>query len=92
MTLCRTRYKNFVDELQRKKNRTNASVRAKVEHPFRILKRVFSFEKIRYRGLAKNHNRLCACFALVDLYTCTANGWPRLRRSVSKTRVHGGPR
>jgi hypothetical protein len=30
-------------------------VRAKVEHPFRILKRVFGFDKVRYRGLAKNH-------------------------------------
>lgn len=43
-------------------------MRAKVEHPFRILKRVFGFEKTRYRGLAKNHNRLCACFALANLY------------------------
>ncbi|HZU08874.1 MAG TPA: IS5/IS1182 family transposase, partial [Pseudacidobacterium sp.] len=33
-----------------------------------ILKRVFGFEKVRYRGLSKNHNRLCACFALVNLY------------------------
>jgi IS5 family transposase len=35
---------------------------------FRILKRVFGFDKVRYRGIAKNHNRLCACFALVNLY------------------------
>lgn len=27
-----------------------------------------SFEKVRYRGVAKNHNRLCACFALGNLY------------------------
>jgi len=45
-----------------------ARVRAKVEHPFRILKRIFGFEKVRYRGLKKNHQRLCACFALVNLY------------------------
>jgi IS5 family transposase len=43
-------------------------VRAKVEHPFRILKRIFGFDKVRYRGLAKNHHRLCACFALVNLH------------------------
>jgi IS5 family transposase len=43
-------------------------VRAKVEHPFRILKRVFGFDKVRYRGLAKNHHRLFANFALVNLY------------------------
>jgi IS5 family transposase len=68
MTCKRTRYKNRVDELQRKKNRSKSSVRAKVEHPFRILKRIFGFDKVRYRGLAKNHHRLCACFALVNLY------------------------
>ncbi len=68
MTCKRTRYKNRVDELQRAKNRTKSSVRAKVEHAFRILKRVFGFDELRYRGLAKNHHRLCACFALVNLY------------------------
>jgi IS5 family transposase len=39
-----------------------------VEHVFRILKRIFGFDKARYRGIAKNHNRLCANFALVNLY------------------------
>lgn len=34
----------------------------------RILKRIFGFNKVRYRGLAKNHHRLCACFALINLY------------------------
>jgi IS5 family transposase len=29
---------------------------------------VFGFDKVRYRGIAKNHNRLCANFALVNLY------------------------
>lgn len=68
MTSRRVKYKNFVDELQKAKNRVKARVRAKVEHPFRILKRIFGFEKVRYRGLKKNHERLCACFALVNLY------------------------
>jgi IS5 family transposase len=67
MTSRRVQYKNFVDELQKAKNRVKARVRAKVEHSFRILKRIFSFEKVRYRGLKKNHQRLCACFALVNL-------------------------
>ena len=67
--LCkRTKFKNYVDELQKKKNRNKSSVRAKVEHPFRILKRIFGFDKVRYRGLVKNHHRLCANFALVNLY------------------------
>jgi IS5 family transposase len=68
MTSKRTRFKNYVDELQKKKNRSKARVRAKVEHPFRILKRVFGFDKVRYRGIAKNHHRLCVNFALVNLY------------------------
>src|ERR1035437_7056094 len=68
MTCKRTRFKNYVDELQKKKNRSKSSVRAKVEHVFRILKRVFGFDKVRYRGIAKNHHRLCANFALVNLY------------------------
>ncbi len=68
MTSRRTRYKQMVDQLQRRKNRTKARVRAKVEHPFRILKRVFGFVKVRFRGLKKNHDHLCAAFALVNLY------------------------
>lgn len=68
MTSRRTRYKQMVDALQRRKNRTKARVRAKVEHPFPILKRVFGFVKVRFRGLKKNHDYLCAAFALVNLY------------------------
>src|SRR6201981_1368978 len=68
MTSRRVQYKNFADELQKAKNREKARVRAKVEHPFRILKRIFGFEKVRYRGIQKNHHRLCASFALVNLY------------------------
>ena len=68
MTCKRTRFKNYVDELQKKKNRRKSRVRAKVEHPFWMLKRIFGFDKVRYLGIAKNHHRLCACFALVNLY------------------------
>jgi IS5 family transposase len=68
MTCRRTRFKHYVNELQKKKNRSKSSVRAKVEHVFRILKRVFGFNKVRYHGLAKNHHRRCANFALVNLY------------------------
>ena len=35
-----------------------AQIRAKVEHPFSYIKRVFGYDKVRYRGLAKNTNRL----------------------------------
>ena len=68
MTSRRTRYKDEIDEAERSKNRTKARVRAKVEHPFRILKRVSGFVRVRFRGLKKNHAHLCAAFALVNVY------------------------
>jgi IS5 family transposase len=68
MTKRRTNFKNYVDEEGKRKNRTKSRVRAEVEWPFRILKRVLGFVKLRYRGLKKNHEWLCAAFALVNLY------------------------
>jgi hypothetical protein len=53
MTSRRTKYKNDVDEEAKRKNTTKARVRAKVEHPFRILKRIFGFTKVRYRDREK---------------------------------------
>ena len=43
-------------------------MRAKVEHVFGVMKRVFGFDKVRYRGLDKNANRLFATCALVNLF------------------------
>jgi IS5 family transposase len=43
-------------------------VRAKVEHPFRIIKRQFGHVKTRYRGLAKNRAHLLTLFALGNLF------------------------
>ena len=68
MTSRRTKRKDSVDEVERRKNRAKARVRSKVEWPFRILKRVFGYTKVRYRGLKKNHQWLLAAFALVNLY------------------------
>jgi IS5 family transposase len=45
-----------------------ASVRAKVEHPFRVLKRQFGLTKVRYRGLAKNTAQLVTLFVLSNLW------------------------
>jgi IS5 family transposase len=45
-----------------------ASVRAKVEHPFRVIKRQFGFAKTRYRGLKKNTAQLTTLFALSNLW------------------------
>jgi IS5 family transposase len=68
MTSRRAKHKGGVDEVERRKNRTKARVRSKVEWPFRILKRVFGLTKVRYRGLKKNHEWLLSAFALVNLY------------------------
>ena len=57
-----------VDEEQKRKNRTKSRVRAKVEWPLRILKRVFGYSEVRYRGIVKNHHRHLAAFALVNIY------------------------
>ena len=58
---------NEVEQLLEKKK---ASVRAKVEHPFRYIKRQFGYSKVRYRGLAKNTNRLQVLAAFTNLLIC----------------------
>jgi len=57
-----------LSELERSRNRAKSRVRAKGEHPFLILKRVFGFSKVRYRGLGKNANRLFVACGLVNLF------------------------
>ena len=46
-----------------------ASIRAKVEHPFLWVKRRFGYAKVRYRGLAKNTQRLALLLGLTNLIT-----------------------
>jgi IS5 family transposase len=55
---------NLLDQAEQLK----ASVRAKVEHPFRVLKCQFGFTKVRYKGLAKNTAQLITLFALSNLW------------------------
>jgi IS5 family transposase len=64
----RYRHRGMVDEVERGKNRTKSSVRAKVEHPIGVIKRVFGFAKVRYRGLAKNTQRLWVSCGLANLF------------------------
>ena len=54
--------------LSEQAEKLKASVRAKVEHPFRVLKCQFGFVKVRYRGLAKNTAQLVTLFALGNLW------------------------
>jgi IS5 family transposase len=53
---------------ERAKNRTKSRVRSKVEHVFGVIKRVFGFAKVRYRGIAKNAHRLVVACALANLF------------------------
>jgi IS5 family transposase len=56
--------KRLIDELETLK----ASIRAKVEHPFRVIKLQFGFAKVRFKGLAKNTARLQMLFAMSNLW------------------------
>jgi len=62
---CRNR---ALTQRQRESNRRKSSVRAKVEHVFFVIKRVFGFTHVRYRGLDKNANRLFVASALANLF------------------------
>ena len=64
----RYRHHGVIDEVERAKNRTKSRVRAKVEHSIGVIKRVFGFVKVRYKGLAKNANRLFVTCALANLF------------------------
>jgi len=51
-----------------KAERSKASIRARVEHPFRVIKRQFGLMKVRFRGLAKNTAHVITLFALSNLW------------------------
>lgn len=57
----------LVGQLQDAAERLKAQVRAKVEHPFHIIKNLFRHRKVRYRGLAKNTAQLYTLFGLANL-------------------------
>ena len=57
-----------INKIKKGIERTKASIRAKVEHPFRVIKCQFGFTKARYRGLAKNDSQLAMLFALSNLF------------------------
>lgn len=55
-------------EYQKKINQSRSRTRARGEHAFRIVKQLWGFTKVRYRGIAKNAARALASFALANLY------------------------
>ncbi|MBW7862773.1 MAG: IS5 family transposase [Rhodocyclaceae bacterium] len=68
LTNRRYRFGGRIDGRIKACNRRKSSVRAKVEHSIGIIKRVFGFQKVRYRGLAKNLHRLEVTAALANLF------------------------
>ena len=61
-------YRNApLTDADKETNRRKSSVRAKIEHPFLTLKRLWGFAKVRYRGLAKNANRAFAMLAVINI-------------------------
>jgi transposase, IS5 family len=62
------RGRGWFNEAERLKNQSKSRVRAKVEHAIGVIKRIFGFQKVRYRGLAKNLHRLEVTAALANLY------------------------
>lgn len=57
-----------IDKINRAIERSKASIRAKVEHPFRVIKCQLGFIKARYRGMKKNGSQLNMLFALSNLF------------------------
>ena len=71
---------NPLDALIDLLEKTKAAIRAKVEHPFRVVKCQFNYTKVRYRGLKKNTLQLKTLFALSNLWmvrhqVLAAKGW-----------------
>ena len=76
----RYRHRGVVDKIERAKNRTKSKIRARVEHSIGVIKRVFGFAKVRYRGLNKNTHRLLVTCALANLFIARRH---LLRRSAA---------
>src|SRR3990167_1426410 len=57
-----------IDEAERSRNRNKSKVRARVEHVFAVVKRLWGFNKVRYRGLAKNATRSFVALGLANIY------------------------
>lgn len=68
LTQKRGRGYKYLTPQQRITNRVRSRVRARVEHAIGVFKRIFGFAKVRYRGLAKNANRLFVVCALANLF------------------------
>ena len=64
----RTRRNGVVNEKVKSRNRNKSKIRARVEHVFGVIKRLWGFGKVRYRGLQKNATRAFTALALANIY------------------------
>ena len=69
---------NQADALIDQAEKLKAGIRAKVEHPFRVIKRQFGFIKVRYKGLKKNAAQLMTLFALSNLWMVRGHLMPAM--------------
>lgn len=60
--------KHPLSKTQKKRNKKLSSIRAKVEHPFQIIKHLWGYRKTRYRGIEKNGTQLLMLFTLANLF------------------------
>jgi IS5 family transposase len=67
-TLNKAKPNKTLTKTQEKYNRSQSRIRARVEHCFGVMKNIFDFRKVRYRGLAKNANRVIMTCALINVY------------------------
>ena len=68
LTNQKVRKGSVTEELERLVNRAKSRVRARVEHVFGVVKRLWGFSKVRYRGLAKNATRAFVTLGLANIY------------------------
>lgn len=64
----RVRRDGQIDGVEHAKNRNKSRVRARVEHVFAVVKRLWGFTKVRYRGLAKKATRSFVALGLANIY------------------------
>ena len=64
----RVRKGGVIDEVERAKNRNKSKVRARVEHVFAVVKRLWGYTKVRYRGLQKNATRCFVALGLANIF------------------------
>lgn len=79
LTNRRVRKGSATEELERLANRAKSRVRARVEHVFGVVKRLWGFNKARYRGLAKNATRSFVALGLANIYLARATLYAQVR-------------